>query len=58
MIKENEKITQREINYMVETGKRYFNAWNSYSTSPYAEYKRLMDELYGEQRTDQSDREL
>ena len=59
MVKESDKISQREIDHMVKTGKRYFSGtWDNYNESPYAEHKRYMDRIYGEQRIDKSDSEL
>ena len=47
-LKESDFIPKVEIDYMVKTGKRYFSGtWRDYKESPYAEYKRFIDELLG-----------
>ena len=47
-LKESDFITKNEIDYMVKSGKRYFSGtWHEYKESPYAEYKRFIDNLTG-----------
>ena len=49
-LKESDYITQREIDYMVKSGKRYFSGtWQTYDESPYAVYKRMINELLGKE---------
>ena len=49
-VRESDFITKNEIDYMVKSGKRYFNGtWQTYEESPYAEYKRFINKLLGKE---------
>ena len=49
-VRESDFITKNEIDYMVKSGKRYFSGtWQTYDESPYAEYKRFINELLGKE---------